>query len=205
MSAQVFVVDDSHSMGELWKQNRSEGAEKPNVKTLLRLLCYLAKSKDDDGVDLYYFHHRDEGLRKVKRSTDVWVSISQRTFLDTTTPTTRLTKLLNDYREKLQRYRIERARYEQGSGKRRLFASSAPQRPKPLSLYVLTDGVWEDDKQLGKPYLDHTIKALVTELEASGCDKNHVGIQFISFGNHQFGIQRLQALDRLAASLNLER
>lgn len=62
--------------------------------------------------------------------------------------------------------------------------------PKPLSLYILTDGVWEGKSDPRKP-----IQKLVQTLVGWRMDKAQVGIQFINFGNDPVGLQRLQYLD----------
>lgn len=202
----MFVVDDSATMGEIRKAQRDGVSDAPNVKTLSRLLCWLAKNKDEDGVDLFYFHEPALGLRNCKKSREVFENISQRTFEGNTTPTVRVQKVLNEYKANLEAYR-RRLSQPHRSMVRRLnpFSSSEPEPPKPLSVYVLTDGVWEDDQTLGHLYVDDTIASLVKELVACGLPKNHVGVQFISFGNHRFGLQRLEALDHLAATQHLPR
>ena len=191
-------------MGELLEQDRRQRPKGPNVSTLLRLLCYLVKRKDDDGVDLLYFHDPELGLKKCKTSTEIYDSIRARTFSGTTTPTKRVNEVLNAYRTKLKTYHSQRLKYEQGSGRHHLFRGP-PKLPKKLSVYVLTDAIWEDAQQFGGLYLADTIKSLVAELEASECEPSHVGVQFISFGQHEHGLRRLDELDRLAGSLRLAR
>ena len=192
-------------MGKIWQTDHNKGSDFPNVKNLPRLLCYLAKTKDDDGVDLHYFHEPSAGLRKCKKSSEIFESITRRPFRGTTTPTRTVRNVLNAYKGKLDQYRHRRSHSKRSSTKGLPWGSSEPERPKPLSVYVLTDGVWEDDQQLGQPYLDDTIRSLVEALKASGCEKDHVGVQFISFGNHQHGLQRLRALDKLSTTLALDR
>ncbi|KAL8702873.1 MAG: hypothetical protein Q9201_003964 [Fulgogasparrea decipioides] len=65
-----------------------------------------------------------------------------------------------------------------------------PEAPKPLSFYVLTDGNWQPQNEVGP-----IIKDLVDSMVAHHLSKEHVGIQFIRFGEDQQGIARLNHLD----------
>ena len=62
--------------------------------------------------------------------------------------------------------------------------------PRKLSLYVLTDGVWET-----RADLQQVIRTLVDNLIQHNHTNKQIGIQFIRFGNDDRGIKRLERLD----------
>ncbi|KAL8718572.1 MAG: hypothetical protein Q9225_004302 [Loekoesia sp. 1 TL-2023] len=71
-----------------------------------------------------------------------------------------------------------------------LFARQSQQQPqRPLSLYVLTNGKWQPADVGG------FIKDMIQSMKAKGCPKEHVGIQFIRFGEDQASIDKLDELD----------
>lgn len=63
-------------------------------------------------------------------------------------------------------------------------------KPKPLSLFIFTDGVWEKEVTASEP-----IKSVVAKLEDLRKDKRQIGIQFISFGSDPAGLGQLEHLD----------
>ena len=68
--------------------------------------------------------------------------------------------------------------------------------PRKLSLYVLTDGVWQT-----RTDLQQVIRTLVDHLTEHKLTNKQNGIQFIRFGNDERGIKRLEKLD---SGLNLK-
>ena len=58
--------------------------------------------------------------------------------------------------------------------------------PRKLSLYILTDAVWDRSTDL-KP----DIAVLVDHLKNFDVENGQIGIQFIQFGNHKTGSKRL--------------
>ena len=63
---------------------------------------------------------------------------------------------------------------------------------KPLSLYILTNGSFPYQDDVGAPIRD-TIK----DLQQMGLLTGFIGIQFVRFGEDPEGIQRLEYLDNL--------
>ena len=59
-----------------------------------------------------------------------------------------------------------------------------------LSLYILTDGRFQERSDLVEP-----IQKMIDVLDENKKDKRHVGVQFIRFGNDPAGMQRLRDLD----------
>ncbi len=75
--------------------------------------------------------------------------------------------------------------------KKLMHPNSTPSRnPRPLSLYVLTDGVWDP-----RCTLITEIQNLVALLQEHKLPNKYVGIQFIRFGNDPEGKKRLRKLD----------
>ena len=62
---------------------------------------------------------------------------------------------------------------------------------KPLSLYILTDGNYQQHANLEEP-----IQNIIDMLQELKKEKRHVGIQFIRFGKDAEGKARLEALDQ---------
>ena len=62
---------------------------------------------------------------------------------------------------------------------------------KPVSIYILTDGVWQPDN----PGVDKVIVRTVEKLKREGLSQYWVMFQFLSFGNNRTGRRRLRYLD----------
>lgn len=86
--------------------------------------------------------------------------------------------------------------YQARFGKRNILSkllhpdSTPTKGPRRLSLYILTDGVWQPGCTLVTE-----IKTLVSLLQEHKLSNKHIGIQFIRFGNDPRGTRRLQKLD----------
>ena len=156
------------------------------VRDVLELLSFITHRHDPDGLDLY-FSTQSEKLRP-KTPEQVL------RFFDE-----RLANGLPDMRERFASIILQ---YQGQFGKRNtlrkiLHPNSTPSRgPRRLTLYVLTDGIWQP-----KCTLVEEITKLVSLMQKHDVPNKHVGIQFIRFGNNLEGIQRLKTLD---AHLGLE-
>ena len=64
---------------------------------------------------------------------------------------------------------------------------------KPLSLYLLTDGCFQERSNLMGP-----IKEILNTIQAESLPSEHVGIQLLRFGHDIDGAERLEKLDRFA-------
>jgi len=62
---------------------------------------------------------------------------------------------------------------------------------KPVSIYILTDGVWQPND----PVVDKVIVRTVEELKKARLPQYWVMFQFLSFGNNPTGRTRLRYLD----------
>ena len=94
----------------------------------------------------------------------------------------RLSSIVRDYQESLNR--------TQGSTS--LVSKYLTKRTRPLSLYVLTDAVWQPTCNVPP-----VIQSLVKTLKDLNLHKQQIGIQFIRFGERPEGIKRLEELDKL--------
>ena len=81
--------------------------------------------------------------------------------------------------------------------KKRLVSWIKSDKARPISIYVLTSGVWDlsATAREGTCGAERPINRLITELKDRNLRKSQVAIQFIRFGDYQTGIQRLKYLD----------
>ncbi|RYN69915.1 hypothetical protein AA0119_g5904 [Alternaria tenuissima] len=165
---QIFLIDDSASMHQHWKE----------VKRVFEALAYLVKTKDPDGIELRFANscehddrqkHRNglmKNFEKVKPGGQCQMGIA-------------LNKILPNY-------------YRTQMNKRSSWSSRVEEKP-PVNIYILTDGVWSQGQECLSTVQDH-ITRLVNHLWETG-RLEHVGIQFIRFGDNEIGRQRLDILD----------
>ncbi|KAL8894183.1 MAG: hypothetical protein Q9192_004544, partial [Flavoplaca navasiana] len=171
----VILIDNAESMGPHRKK----------VEEVLELLATLTQPYDPDGLDLYFStestklrpNHPEKFLRYLR----------ERPARGRPDFRQRFAKIIEDYQSRFgQRNSWARLRHP----------SSTPSKgPRPLSLYVLTNGVWDP-----KCTLITEVKSLVALLQEHRYPNKYVGIQFIRFGNDPEGKKRLKTLD---ARLNL--
>ena len=152
------------------------------VVALVRLLAYLLKKTDPDGIDIYFtmtnHHHRSKSSSQIVKALKNHDPPADRCNIRT-----RLLKIVGDYQTKLDKQK-------QVGTYRRLSITRTPAQVRPLSLYVLTDGVW----QPGNDITD-IVDNLVTCLKEHKLPREQFGIQFIRFGNDSEGVERLARLD----------
>ena len=146
----------------------------PELNSLFADLIYMVKKKklDPNGSELRFIMSDDR--KEARDTTELILMVNQMRMRlkGQTNFAKRLDEIFEAYKEKL--------------GKRG--------KAKPISLYVLTDGVWQPGNgQLNM--VASSIKRMVTRLESLGAMSKMVGIQFIRFGNDPIGIQRLRWLD----------
>jgi hypothetical protein len=196
----VFVVDDGSTMRDLRTMNRQQG--QVEVADYVDVLSYMVKRHDKDGLDLYYFNS-SERVENSKNSTKLAMSVRGHKFSGVSSPENSLVKKLDAYSKKIKAYVSGTPEHQPHGWKSHLSfgQSKAPQLPDPLSVYVLTDGVWQLG---GHEDLENTIRDLIKNLNAAKCTRKQIGIQFIRFGNDQAGIERLNALDRLGRTPGLD-
>lgn len=163
-------MDNAASMSPHWEK----------VRKVLELLWALTELYDPDGLDLYLSTENKKHKPKTNRR-------MLRLFDDCST------QGCPDMR---QRFASIIESYQSRLGKKNTFSkiwhpNSTPDiGPRALTLYVLTDGVWQPNCTL-----ETEIKNLVTSLRQHGMPNKHIGIQFIRFGDNEEGTRRLQHLD----------
>ncbi|TVY55320.1 Aurora kinase A [Lachnellula cervina] len=172
----VFLIDDSVSMKPHWDKSD----DSPGVVKVFEALSYLVKETDDDGIDLL-FTVSGERVSARKSTTKLVQLVKEREHKGNTDINLRLNSLFDDYKAEFH--------------KRKNIFSKDPKKVKPLSLYILTNGVWEEGSDLGE-----IIQRLVGKLENVGKTREQVGIEFISFGADPVGLGRMEYLD---SKLNL--
>ncbi|KFY93298.1 hypothetical protein V500_03785 [Pseudogymnoascus sp. VKM F-4518 (FW-2643)] len=169
----VFLIDDSESMSQYWKQ----------VREVFEALSYIVKQVDPDGFDLWFTGGSNKPMENCQKSTAALQAVELRKGRGATDINVKLTQIFDAYIDDLRkpRHRI---------------LSRVSKPIKPLNLYVLTDGVWEehcDPRSL--------VGNFVRQLDDLRKVKGSVGIQFISFGQDPVGLKRMRDLD---SSLNLK-
>lgn len=160
------------------------------VKNVVKLLGWLLKDNDDDGIELCFTGEPSAPYRAPKqRSSTLQDRLRQRKAKElrsTTDITWRLSNILKGYVVKLERHK---------NMKPGIFRSIVPRRNddsnvKPLMLYVLTDGIWEDGSDPS-----FVITEAAERLQQLDKPSDQVGIQFIRFGDDQESVKKLQRLD----------
>ncbi|KAF7187457.1 Mitogen-activated protein kinase kinase 2 [Pseudocercospora fuligena] len=170
----VFIVDDSATMKKHW----------PDVIELIRVLAYMTKSMDPDGIELYYL--RTGASAKFKHSSDLVRSVEHHAA----TGDTSLDQVFDSYLRKYCKT-IDKSKSWKG-----VF-----NKLKPCSVYVLTDGVLAaGNHEQGR----EAIRILVDDLIAHKLPRFQIGVQFISFRNDENGLKLLVGLDTLKMSQGLK-
>lgn len=174
----IFFVDTSASMEE----------HKSDLEDTLHLYCYITKNIDQDGIEVGFtsdgkltkYKHSSPVLQAFRHNTKSWSSYGFEHKFDSFT-------------DKIMR-RLERF---PGLGRRRIIPP-----PKPLSIFVLTDGRW-DDPDTDANGAEGSIRRLMDRIKEMGLSRTQVMIQFVSFGNAKADLARLQRLDKLGEELGM--
>ena len=155
-------------------------AHRVNVLKVLSLLAYMLKNSNPDGLKIVF----TQSSTKInsKKSSRLLTSVHQVDFQGVSDMRARLSHILQEYKSD---FGITVAPPESRYQKTNCLATRWP-----LSFYVLTDGKWQPNE------VGPIIKALVESMQVNRLPKEHVGIQFISFGNDPCGIERLDHLDQ---------
>ncbi|KAI4126118.1 MAG: hypothetical protein LQ338_003923, partial [Usnochroma carphineum] len=167
----IFVVDNTESMER----------HRDNVIKVVSVLSYLLKTSDKNGLDLYF----TQSTKKVNsgRSTKLAEAVNQVPFLGTSSMRHCLSNIFDEHKNRFG----STTGNSSGGWLSRLNSSETR---KPLSFYILTDGIWQPRTpvrpvivNLARSMLDHQLL------------EEHVGIQFIRFGEDPRGIACLDELD----------
>lgn len=145
----------------------------PAVEDLFKLLAYILKLEDDDGLDLYFtssfekHHHkhttplRDRIHRQMTERNKGHSDMSRT-----------LEHVLGDYTLAVERQ------------------PRGTKRRKGLNVYIFTDGIWNPSCDI-VPAIDNCVKSMMRHR----VPEKEVGLQFISFGNDTEGLNRLRLVD----------
>ena len=155
---------------------------RPKVERVLELLATLTQPYDPDGLDLYFT--TESGRLKPKSPDEFLKYLEQRPAHGQPDFRQRFASIIDHYQSKFGKRNIL---------SKALHPNSTPSKgPRPLSLYVLTDGVWDP-----RCTLITEIKNLAAFLQKHEKPNKYVGIQFIRFGQDANGKKRLKTLDDL--------
>ena len=184
-SFQVFIVDNSGSMLQY----------KDDARKVLEAAFYSVKRYDPDGVDLLF----TQGTRKserIKKTKEALKSFDKVEWQGHTNMETRLGEEIDRYRNYLDSHQPS----TRISGwLQKTNASRKGNPPRRLSLYILSDAIWEPGTDLVTP-----ISELVKTLKSKSLVNRQVGIQFIYFGGDEGAKAYLEALDNnLGKKLNM--
>ena len=158
------------------------GPYREQVRNVLELLSAMTQNYDPDGLDLYFstecLRHRPKTNEQMLRLFD------ERSSHGIPNMSERFSQIIEEYKGRFGKSNTFRlSKY--------LHPRSTPSKgPRRLSLYVLTDGVWQPGCTLITE-----IRSLVALLEEHKLPNRHIGIQFIRFGDDKEGQARLEKLD----------
>ncbi|KAF9773689.1 hypothetical protein IL306_008448 [Fusarium sp. DS 682] len=153
---QIMLIDNFRSMEH----------HKPKVVKTARVISYVTKVADDNGIELYAASETPRQPQICKTSFQIERAITRMKTVDGTC----------DMRRCLD-YVLERV----FDGK----------EVKPTNIYIFTDGVWEP----GEAQVEFVIKRAIDFLAKRGQPPSTLMFQFIQFGHDPVGHSRLQYLD----------
>ena len=155
-------------------------AHRNDVLNVVSLLTYMLEGLDRNGIDVCFTH----STRKVNsgKSIKLLTAVREESFQGISDMRSRLSHILQEHKNRFGTTSSPAGPWYKKAG--------PPEAQKPLSFYILTDGKWQPNK------VGPTIIALVESMRSKQLPKEHVGIQFIRFGEDKRGIARLNHLDR---------
>ena len=151
-----------------------------DVLKLIELLAYMVKDSDPDGPDIH-FTQSTQKIRSVKKSRRILAAVREAPFAGISDMRNCLSRIFQSHKNEFGTTTTPHSTW---------YRKTSPAVPqKPLSFYILTDGIWQPNE------VGPIIKALADSLRVHQLPKEHVGIQFIRFGRDQDGIDQLTHLD----------
>jgi hypothetical protein len=167
--SQIFLIDDSETMRPHWS----------NVKRAFEALAYLVKKSDYDGIELRFTNHvaveRSAKHRKPLMATLNGIQPGGKCDIGLS-----FGRIIHgiDLENKSQAKKGTLSRHLQRK------------RKWGTSIYVLTDGMWEEESDWLRGMVDPLRKLIDRDVQ-----NGQVGVQFIQFGNDPDGTARLKILD----------
>lgn len=152
------------------------------VEEVLELLSTLTQPYNPDGLDLYF--STESGKLRPETPEKCLKYLRERPAHGLPDFRQRFAKIIDDYQScfgKSNKLTLKKWRHPK---------STPSKGPRPLSLYVLTDRVWDP-----MCTLITEVKNLVALLQEYKYPNKFVGIQFIRFGIDPKGKERLKSLD----------
>ncbi|KAK7723843.1 hypothetical protein SLS64_000174 [Diaporthe eres] len=176
----IIVVDNSNHMREF----------KSQVLDVFANLAHILEAADPNGLDVICTS--DPGNMQHSKVTDRLVQFVQSNFDKGASAPCFIERALKTLVDKV----IDKLPSGPGE-KKRLISWIKNDKVRPISIYVLTSGVWDSSMAAreGTCGAERPITQLITELKSRNLHKSQVAIQFIRFGNHPTGIERLKYLD----------
>ena len=155
-------------------------AHRKDVVEVVSLLAYMLKGLDPDGLEICF----TQSTNKVQsgRSTKLSKAVNQVPFYGISNMRMRLGSIFHEHQNDLGTPTNPPGPW---------YKRAAPPKAKNgVSFYIFTDGKYQPNNDVGS-----TIKAIVDYMKEHKLPKEHVGIQFIRFGEDPDGIDHLNHLD----------
>ena len=156
------------------------------VLEVFEAIAYLVKDKDPDGIEVRFMNSCQHDCRAKDRK-----KLIKRFGRVTPSGQCPLGVAL---------HRILPTYYPGQTSKRSSWLSKPAGDQPGVNIYILTDGVWSEGEECFST-VQSQIRQLASRLGEAG-KLEHVGIQFIRFGNDEVGRERLNTLDDDGAPLH---
>jgi len=174
-STQVFLIDNAGSLRNYARTNE--------VADVFATLFGLLRPYDNNGIDVYFtMSSGKHNFKDVKEAVDL-VSRKVRSAAGISNFSVRLSEILEDYCNRL---------HKNTSTRRVPFVGLFAKPKKPMTIFVLTDGIWGTDSEV---YAAQAISNTVRKLGELGKHPSQVGIEFIQFGDNEEAKKKLDELD----------
>lgn len=173
INIQVFLVDDSATMDRHWNE----------VQELCSILAYMVKEKNPNGFDLYFTVSQKQ--YNFKHATELEKVFGKKTLTGETDIKAQLSNIITAFEARLR---------PPTSNNRFQRSPQSHESITPMSLYILTNALWEAHSDPAIP-----INFLVKKLTQNELHNHHFMIQFIHFGT-----AGKEVLKRLDSGLKLD-
>ncbi|KAJ0125346.1 hypothetical protein J7T55_006692 [Diaporthe amygdali] len=176
----ILMIDNSKHMREF----------KVQVLNVFANLAHILEAADPNGLDVICTS--DPGNMQHNRATERLVQFVQNNYDKGASSPCYIEPALKILVDKII------SKLPSGPGEKKGLRSWIKnESARPISIYVLTSGVWDSSPGArdGPCGADRPINQLITELKRRNLHKNQVAFQFIRFGDYATGIERLKFLD----------
>ncbi|KAK7746979.1 hypothetical protein SLS53_002167 [Cytospora paraplurivora] len=156
-------------------------------------LAHILEKADDDGLDVMCTSRSDR--LEHDRRTERLVSFVRSSFRESTRNRCFIEASLNFLISKVIQDLPSGAGAQSKKRKGFMGLIGKSYKGRPISIYVLTNGVWNSTQATSTCGADGPILQLIREIKDRNLRRDQVSIQFIRFGNDETGIKRLTYLD----------